>query len=241
MKKEFRIYTIMYHRVSDNKSDSITVRAKEFEKQIRFFKNNYLCPDPRQLIDDFKTKRYEKISKGDTILITFDDGYQDNFEFARPILKKYGFKALVFIVSGHIGKYNDWNRKYKERIKHMSIKEIMEATDVFYYGCHTENHYNLLRLNNVDLKFEILESKKKLENILGYKVDAFSYPHGFYDKKVKNFVKNNFTVAFSTYNKGKNFNWIIDPHTVRRINPLDWEAQDFPDNMFKFRNAYLYK
>ncbi len=240
MNNVFRIYTIMYHRVADRRSDVITLSNKEFEKQVRFFKNNYLCPDPQQLIDDFKMKRYEKVSK-DTVLITFDDGYEDNFKFARPILKKYGLRALVFLVSGHIGKYNDWNHKYTERIKHMNVRKIIEAKDAFHYGCHTENHYNLLQLNNTDLKLEVSESRKKLENILGYKVDTFSYPYGFYDKKVKDFVKNNFTISFSTYNKGENFNWIIDPHAVRRINPLDWETQDFPDNMFKFRNAYLYK
>lgn len=235
----FRIYTIMYHRISGDDNDLITVRTKEFEKHLIFFKDNYLCPDPKQLIESFKMKRYNDIPD-DTILITFDDGYEDNFKFARPLLKKYGLRALAFLVSGHIGKDNNWNHKYA-KIRQMSTKEIMEAKDVFYYGCHTENHYNLLRLNDAELHLEITESKKKLENILGYPVDTFSYPYGFYNKRVSSFVKDSFTVSFSTYNKGKNFNWAANPYTIRRINPLDCEIQDFPDHMFKFRNSYLYK
>lgn len=240
MSNAFRIYAIMYHRISDNEPDAITLSTRDFEKQIRFFKNNYLCPDPQQLIEDFKKNKQDKYS-GDVILITFDDGYEDNFKFARPILKKYSLRALVFLVSGYVGKHNDWNHKYAKRIDHMSVKEIIEAKDVFHYGCHTENHYNLLQLNHDDLNLEIVESKKKLEKMLGYSVDAFSYPFGFYNEQVINFAKNNFAVSFSTYNKGKNFDWKTNPHTIRRINPLDWAMQDFPDNMFKFRNSYLYK
>lgn len=240
MINEFRIYTIMYHRISDKDTDAITLNTKEFEKQIRFFRDNYRCPDPQQLINNFKAGQSGKVFE-DTVLITFDDGYEDNFNFARPILKKYGLKALVFLVSGYIGNNNSWNHKYGKRIKHMSKEKIIEAKDVFYYGCHTENHYNLLQLNRTDLNSEILESKRKLENMLGYLVDAFSYPYGFYNKQISDFVKSNFSVSFSTYNKGKNFNWFINPYTIRRINPLDWEAQDFPDNMFKFRSTYLYK
>jgi peptidoglycan/xylan/chitin deacetylase (PgdA/CDA1 family) len=240
MKNEFRIYTVMYHRVSDNKSDSITVSTKDFEEQLKFFKNNYLCPNPKQLIENFKTMRPGEDSK-DVVLITFDDGYEDNYKFARPLLKKYGIKALVFIVSDYIGKNNDWNHKYEERVGHMNLEEINEAKDVFHYGCHTKNHYNLLQLDDSELRSEIVESKRRLENILGYPVRAFSYPYGFYNKKINNFVSNHFEISFSTYNKGKNFNWAACPHTIRRINPLDWEMQDFPDNMFKFRNTYLYK
>ena len=108
MSNEFRVYTIMYHRVSDRDTDAITLNTKEFERQIRFFKDNYACPDPQQLIDNFKTKQSGKVSE-DTVLITFDDGYADNFKFARPILKKYGLRALVFLVSGHIGSNNFWS------------------------------------------------------------------------------------------------------------------------------------
>jgi len=240
MNNAFRIYSVMYHRISDNETDSITVRVDEFEKQVKFFKENYSCPDPQQLIDNFKMKQHNRVSK-DTILITFDDGYEDNFKFARPILKKYGLRALVFLVSGHIGKYNNWNHKYSKRIQHMSIEEIIEAKDVFHYGCHTENHYNLLQLSDADLNLEIVESKKKLENILGYSVNAFSYPYGFYNKQINNFVSKYFDISFSTYNKGKNFNWTLNPYAIRRINPLDCEIQNFPEYMFKFRNAYLYK
>jgi len=240
MSNEFRIYTIMYHRVSDKNTDAITISTKEFERQVRFFKDNYLCPDPQQLIDNLKTKQSIKVSE-DTVLITFDDGYEDNFKFARPILKKYGLRALVFLVSGYIGSNNSWNHKYEKIIKHMSEEEIIEAKDIFHYGCHTENHYNLLQLGRDDLNSEILESKKKLENMLGYSIDAFSYPYGFYNKQINDFVKNNFSVSFSTCNKGKNFDWFTNPHTIRRINPLDWETQDFPDHMFKFRSTYLYK
>jgi len=191
MSNAFRIYTIMYHRISDNESDEITLSTRDFEKQIRFFKDNYLCPDPQQLIENFKTNKQNKDS-GDVVLITFDDGYEDNFKFARPILKKYGLRALVFLVSGYIGKHNDWNHKYVKRIEHMGVKEIIEAKDVFHYGCHSENHYNLLQLNHVDLNLEIAESKKKLEKMLGYSVDAFSYPYGFYNKQIIDFVKNKF-------------------------------------------------
>lgn len=240
MNNIFRVYTLMYHRVSENEIDSITLQAKEFEQHLQFLKDNYLCPEPAQLIENFKKKQHDNVSKN-VCLITFDDGYEDNFRLARPLLKKYGLKALVFLVSDYIGKDNNWNHKYGKQIRHMNLDEIKEAMDVFHYGCHTANHYNLTKLNDTDLQFEVVESKKKLQKLFGYSVNTFGYPFGFYDKRIVEFVNNHFVVSFSTYNKGKNFSWGINPHTVRRINPLDYEAHDFPEHMFKFRNTHLYK
>ena len=143
MEKEFRVYTIMYHGISEEGDNQLTINVKDFEKQISFFKENYLCPDPKQLIEDYKSGQ-EKNDTKDTILITFDDGYEDNFRLARPILKKYGLKAIVFLISGYIGENNDWNHKYPKKIRHMNLKEIKESKDVFYFGCHTKNHYQLM-------------------------------------------------------------------------------------------------
>ena len=168
-----------------------TVTEKSFEFQMNFIKRHGF-----EVIsfDDL----VEGIKKGhqfnrNTVVIQFDDGYEDNYTYAYPILKKYGFPAMVFLISDKIGTngFLTWNE----------IKDM--GKDNFLAGAHTRHHAYLPRLSLDQAKDEIAGSKKVIEEHLGHPIDYFAYPSGGFTEEVKDIVKNAGYKAATTTNRGK--------------------------------------
>lgn len=131
-----------------------------------------------------QTMAPNKPSKEKFVVITFDDGYQDFYNEAFQILKKYNYTATVFLPTGFIG-----NREGLKGKKHLNWDEIMDLSDDgISFGSHTVNHPQLKYLEKEDIEFEIRKSKEVVENNLGKPVEFFSYPFAFPDED-KNFTK----------------------------------------------------
>lgn len=96
-----RIITLLYHRVDTSETDpwGICVSIKQFEEQIQFLKNNYHVISSGDLIKQVINNNITE----DSICITFDDGYADNYIHAKPILDKYNCPATFFISTFFIG------------------------------------------------------------------------------------------------------------------------------------------
>ena len=91
---------LMYHHVNEYKGDMVTISPVDFEKQMAYLKDNFNTIYLSELLS------YLKKGKGlppHTCVITFDDGYYDNFVYAYPILKKYNLKATIFAISSRVG------------------------------------------------------------------------------------------------------------------------------------------
>ena len=114
------------------------------------------------------------------IVLTFDDGYRDFYTDVFPILKKYNVKAVVFVVPNFLGLPNNLDTWMLAEIAKSGLVEI---------GAHTMNHAYLSGLPLARVKFEVEESKKTLEKILGVKVVSFAYPYGAFDNKTIDVVK----------------------------------------------------
>lgn len=187
---------ITFHSVNPNisqKSSVIYIRPEDFEELIIIFKNQY------NVIS--LTKLVEKITQKDeldprTIVITFDDGYLDNYEYAAPILKKYNLPACFFITSGFINtnKNYEWNHDYKNKIFNMNWRQVKELNqEGFEIGSHTVNHVNLGQIDLKTAKNELEKSKNQIEDQLGKEVNLFAYPFGGknnINEKVRDIVKN---------------------------------------------------
>jgi len=133
------------------------------------------------------------------VLITFDDGYEGIYNYAYPILKKYAFKAIVFVTTGYIGKHNKWDTSLGPRFRHLNWSHIREmADDGIWFGSHGVNHTFLTRQSDSAARYEIEASKMELENGLGRPVRFFSYPYGNYDERIISFVREaGYEAAFS--------------------------------------------
>ena len=120
------------------------------------------------------------------VAITFDDGYQDFYDNAFPVLKAYKFPSMVFLVSDLVGKENLWDSHEVNSIKRLlhwnSILEMKDAGVTF--GSHSKTHPFLSKIFGKKLEDEIKGSKILLEERLKNPVDFFCYPNGDYDKRV---------------------------------------------------------
>ena len=140
-----------------------------------------------------------------TVALTFDDGFQNFFTSALPVLKQHGFNATVFLVSGRCGEFNDWqgNPVGLPRSRMLTWNEVKELSENgVEVGSHTMTHPDLTKIDIEAARNEIMDSKAAIEDALGRAVTTFAYPFGRYNAEVKDIMKHTFTAACST-NLGK--------------------------------------
>ena len=190
---------LMYHRLGNvprrgNKFRNQYVRPKMFARQMKYlFKHGYQTVSVRDLINYAEQQIPAEDKK---ICITFDDGYESFYRYAFPILRKYNFTAVVFLVADCIGKTCLWDDDPVPMLKTNQIKELSDAGIDF--GAHSFSHRSLIELDAEELEKEVKESKEVLEELLGKKVESFCYPYGAFNQSVKKMVQRHYKVAFST-------------------------------------------
>lgn len=215
--KEDRFLILMYHIISTplNESEKKYACSPElFDKHMRFIRRNYNAVT----LDDITSYKMQRqpLPKN-SIVITIDDGFTDNFDNAYPILQKYEIPATIFLTAGLIGKKNLWmsSRGFPER-RLLSWSNIKQMHGLIQFGAHTVNHVSLPDVDQDTARQEITDSKSIIENNLGTEVKHFAYPYGLFNERVVEFVKEaGFEIACST-RSGFN-NQSIDPFSLRRI------------------------
>lgn len=171
-----------YHRVAEVKEDPhlLSVSPENFERQILYLKNNFNIIKLGELVQGLKD---DTLASG-SVVITFDDGYADNFFYALPVLEKLHVPATIFITAGMIGSnkpfYWDIQTSEGDRGRAMTEEELISLakSPMIEIGAHTMSHPRLAELAIDKQRYEIEESKKTLENILARPVIYFSYPFG---------------------------------------------------------------
>ena len=200
---------LMYHMISEHlekdksKFNRLRVKPEKFEKQLKWLKNNNWRSFTLSELVSLKEIPQK------SVVITFDDGYEDNFTNAFPLLKKYNFKATIYTV---LNRFNqDWatdkdlnqasNELNSEKmLSNEQIKEMLDS-GLIEIGSHTLDHVNLPKLNKEEKKKQIIESKKQIENVFNIKCNSFAYPFGFFDEdSVKIVNEANYTNATTTVN-----------------------------------------
>ena len=164
------------------------------------------------------------------VILTFDDGYLNNYEFLLPLLKKYHMKAVIFVLGNRNLKTNVWDSLNGEQVfKLMSDKHIraMHESGLVEIGSHGLNHSHLMNMDDAGLEREISDSKAFIENIIQSSVISFSYPYGEYgDREKKAVDKAGYFFGIGTVNGPLHL--IDDLKAIRRI-------QIFPkDKGFEF-------
>ena len=236
VRDKYTVPILMYHKIDPSRASSElnVVSQKSFEHQMKFLKRHgYQVISLDDLV--------QGINKGNlfnrhSVVITFDDGYEDNYIKAFPILTKYEFPATIFVISDAIGNsgFMTW-----EQLKEMQEFDIT-------VGSHTRHHVYLPDVNEKDrLQDEILNSKKIIEKNIGKDVSYFSYPSGGYSEEIKDVVKNAKYKGACATNRGfDRFNTGVYEIKRIRINDHDnavvmWAKLSGYYNLFRdFKNSY---
>ena len=192
-----KVMVLNYHKI-DNTFISLAVRPDDFEAQMKYLsENGYHTISPDELYDSLAgTGELPE----NPVLITFDDGYVDNYTNAYPILKKYGFKATIFVITSFLGKdknYMTWDQARELDANGISIES------------HTVDHKSMTDLTDEQLRMELVESKKKAEKELGHPVEYMAYPTGTYNLHIAEMVKEAgykaaFTIKYGNVDKASN-------------------------------------
>jgi len=193
-----KIPILTYHSI-DESGSVISTSPDTFRKQMQFLKDN-----------DFNVISLKTLGKSllenvplppNTLILTFDDGFQNFYTTAFPVLDEYKFPATVFLITDYCGKFNDWsgNLPTLERSKLMDWKEIKELSENnIEFAAHSRTHPDLTKLNIDKAAREIVESKLIVEERLGTEVTDFAYPYGKYNVTVKQLAEKHFRTACST-------------------------------------------
>lgn len=199
------VIVLMYHRVNDNlEPDCLVVSTLAFRQQMGFlYRNKYRVIGINEMLKELNSSQTRKHVKSKTVVITFDDGYRDNYLNAYPILKEFGFKATIFLTTGIIG-----TNKKRPKFQNMpspdmlSWQEVREmAQNGIEFSAHTVTHPHLTQISLEAAKKEIEDSKIAVSSQLSAvssKPIAFCYPYGDYNDEVKKLIKEaGFDCAFT--------------------------------------------
>jgi glycosyltransferase involved in cell wall biosynthesis/peptidoglycan/xylan/chitin deacetylase (PgdA/CDA1 family) len=141
-----------------------------------------------------------------SVIITFDDGYLDNFTRAYPILHRHNIAATIFLVSDYVGHTNKWDNAGQLAGRPLmgwsQIKEL--ATQGIKFGAHTCTHPLLPAISPTQAFAEIINSREHLERELGKPVNVFAYPYGEHDQSIQAMVEQAGFTAGCTINAGLN-------------------------------------
>ncbi|WP_181014790.1 MULTISPECIES: polysaccharide deacetylase family protein [Aeromonas] len=214
---------IMYHRFIEHDSEKgvhgTWMPIAMFEKHLRLLKwLGYETLTFRDLADKGFIHRLQYGKK--YLMITADDGYQDNLTRMLPLLEKYGYKAVVYVVTGE--GYNRWDVEQASnpdtRVDLMNGEQLkaLTASGHVEIGGHTLTHPRLSKLAPEQQAHEIQENKRQLEALLGHPLLSFAYPYGDMDENAKEqVVAAGYRFAVATNSGPRAMHQ--DPFRIRRI------------------------
>lgn len=187
IKEDFQNYkmhaipALMYHSISDPPPGwpaDLCVKPEVFEEHLRFLKEQgYNVVTARQAMVLLKSGQ----NVMNTVMLTFDDGYEDNYTQAFPLLKKYGFRGNFFVIGKDIGKTVNSNGV----IKYMSFAQLKEMQlQGMEIGSHTMSHDPLAVIKPNYLPWEIYQPLNLFYENMGFWIAGIAFPNGSYNASV---------------------------------------------------------
>lgn len=182
------IPVLMYHSIEYEKGNTARLPKEKFKEQMKYLKeNNYTTLSLEEAYDFFMSN---KPVPEKAVVLTFDDGYVDNYVEAFPILKELEFKATFFVITDLVDKIPSY----------MNLDQLKELqASGMYIESHTVNHEHLNQLSYEKQVKTLKESKEFLEKSLNKKIQYFAYPYGEFTEETLTAVKETgYKMAFTT-------------------------------------------
>ena len=198
----------MYHRVdvfspADPTSQALTVSPAQFDAEMA-----ELARDGFEAIsvDQYALRMKLHATTDRVVLVTFDDGYSDQYRFAVPILERYGYAATFFVNTATIGRHN-----------HLSWQQLRDMEDEgMSIEAHGVHHVDLAALTPARQTIEIQQCVASLRAHLGENVVAFAYPSGAFDADTMRIVADS-GLAFGFTTDASRRLWTNSPYDLARI------------------------
>lgn len=230
-----KVIILLYHRVSDQFKDNVTIGIEQFDEQMAYLERNCETVSLSEIVDG----RVRRNSSKPVIAISFDDGYLDNFENAAPILLKYQLPCTFFISTEKIAANKPFAHDMVSLgfgLDNMNWDQVHKMKDWgFDFGSHTINHVNLTEVSDSEAMYELEGSLNEIRKQLNQNDVFIAYPYGgrqHMNSTRLQMIKNvGYSACFSAYgghNKTK-----MDVFNIERIG-INWAF-----NMMAFKARLL--
>lgn len=170
------ITIIMYHSIN-NIRDVCTITPNAFQRQIEFIRSHFSIIRLKEIRDVLIDQELSR-----KVVITFDDAFRDFYDFAYPILDRYKIPSTVFIPTGFIGGFNDWDFPFhkcrKKSVMNANLLQELHRAKIVDFGSHTVDHLPMSEIDVNEMKRQAAGSKTVLEDLLRASVTMFAYPYG---------------------------------------------------------------
>lgn len=192
------IPVLMYHSIG-HENTLLAVKLEVFRRQMEYLKdNNYQVIKLSDLVNFLKS---DLPLPDKVVVLTFDDGFKDNYSNTFFVLKEYNFPATIFLTIGSIGKEVITSQGNFPALGWDEIKE-MHDSGLIDFQPHTMTHPKLDQITLEEVKSEIIQSKKIIEERLNKKCNFFAPPKGRYSREIKEVLRNEGFEAILTIEKG---------------------------------------
>lgn len=222
----FPVNILTLHHCS-NQKDDLTICPQTLEAMIISSKKsgfNFIS------YNDFKDIIFgRKKARKNEILLTFDDGYYDNFAYAFKILQKHKIPCVIFLITSKIKNYKRVSAPkfvphkdiYKddnfEQFLNLEEIKIMQNSNLIDFDSHTSTHFDCNSQDEAILKDELNQSLQKIQELFPDKEEfGFCWPKGEFNAKSLEIIKNSsYSFAFSTLDGA--YVYGDNPFTIRRV------------------------
>ena len=231
---------LAYHGISKQPSYNC-VALELLRDHLAWLREHYSVVSLSELVADLHS---EQSCSKNLVALTVDDGYENFFDFALPLLAEYQCHATVFVPSGKVGYYNDWDEgmPHFQKMPIMTYQTLRDLpAEYVEIGSHGASHVAFNKLTSDEVAKEIRESRLILQDNIGRAVNLIAFPFGVYP----------FGRRFQFYQWGKKllepyraacttwwgrFNSIEHVYALRRISI--WDTDSFDDFQNKLRGQY---
>lgn len=175
---------LMYHAFGErDEGDRYVISRRALSRQLRLL--SLLGYRGVELAEVARCLREGRLPPRRAVAVTIDDGYLDNLEVAEPVLRRHGFPATVFLVSGKLGGVNDWTAE--GALASRPLLSVSQARKLrergIAIGAHTRTHPALPEEGDDAVREQIEGSRRDLEQALGGEISAFAYPFGRFEER----------------------------------------------------------
>lgn len=215
---------LCFHRIEDDSKSVYNVKPADFAADIKMLADSgYHSISPAQLYDYLV---YNKTLPSKPVIISFDDARVEGATIAAPILEKYGFRGVFFIMTITYNKKN-----------YMTTEQIAQLAKAGHtIGLHSWDHTMVTKYKTAaDWQKQVVAPKAQLEKIVGKPVEYWAYPDGIYDHKSAEELSHYFKLSFSLSTKRDS---LLPLQTVRRMIVPDWTPQGLLHAMHRTFEKY---
>lgn len=177
-----RVTVVLYHRVSDDVRDNLTVGVEQFERQMALLRRDCDLLSIEQVLALADSNQPLPRSRRPKVAVTFDDGYLDNYTLAVPSLLRHRVPAAFFVSTGLMGtagRFPHDIRRQNPQIPLMDWAQLREMVALgFTIGSHSVHHIDCASESEACVREELVASRQHLQQELGLKELIFAYPYG---------------------------------------------------------------